>query len=192
MKEVKFLLVAVALGAIIIFISVALAVPRLPCLLCLHRFPIDSVAASEWTDVCHGAGVSIYLTTDALWVTNYSRKITFLFVVENISGCPNATTFYNNSYVILNTVKLDPSYINLIESPFKKLTERQGWSVDWYFTPKADDFVLTCMGISKDKRVEYPLFLEVNYTIVDSEGFEWPGLFQNWATITIVGGEDTP
>jgi len=198
MKEVKFLLVAVALGAIIIFISVALAVPRLPCLLCLHRFPIDFVAVSEWTDVCHGAVVFISLATDAKWMTNRTEKITFLFAVQNISGCPNATIFYNNSYVILNSVKLDPGYmINISESPFKQLLERQGWSVDWYFTPKADNFELACMGISKGKHIQYPLPLEVNYTVVDSEGVEWQGLFQTnshapCATITIVGGEDAP
>jgi len=189
MKDVKLLLVA-TLGGIII--SLALVVPRLPRLPCLFCLPLDSVVAFEWTDVCHGAVVFISLATDAKWMTNRTDKITFLFAVQNISGCPNATTFYNNSYVVLNTVKLDPSYINIIESPFEKLSERQAWSVDWYFTHKADDFVLACMGISKDKRTEYPLFLEVNYTVVDSEGFEWHGLFQNWATITIVGGEDAP
>jgi len=152
----------------------------------------DSVACFEWTDVCHSAVVGVYLTTDALWVTNYSRKITFLFTVQNISGYPNATTFYHNSYVVLNNVKLDPSYVNKSEFPFKKLSEKEAWSVDWYCTPRADDYVLSCMGISKGKHMQYFLFLEVNYTVVDSEGVEWPGLFQNWATITIVGGDDAP
>jgi len=92
-------------------------------------------------------------------------------------------------------VKLDPSYINVSESPFRKLSEKQGWSTDWYFTPKASDFVLSCMGISKDKEVQYSLFLEVNYTVIDSDGIMWPGLFQTFPpnpclTITIVGGED--
>jgi hypothetical protein len=174
-------LVAVVLGALII--SAALVLPRLP---------IDDVKCFNWTDVGHGAVVYISLTTDALWVTNYSRKITFFFAVQNISGCPNATIFYDNSYVILNGVKLDPSYLNLGESPFKKLLEKQAWSVDWYFTPKADDFVFACMGISKGKHIQYPMFLEVNYTVVDSEGIEWLGLFQNSATVTIVGGDDAP
>jgi len=48
------------------------------------------------------------------------------------------------------------------------------------------------MGISRDKHIQYPLFLEVNYTVVDSEGAEWAGFFQNWAVITIGGGEDAP
>jgi len=151
-----------------------------------------SVKSFDWTDVCHGALVGIHLATDALWVTNYSRKITFLLTVQNLSGCPNATTFYNNSYVVLNSVKLDPSYINKSESPVKKLSEKEAWSVDWYFTPRADDFVLSCMGVSEGKHMQYSLFLEVNYTVVDSEGVEWPGLFQNWATVTIVGGDDAP
>lgn len=189
MKNAEFLLVAVTLGLIII--SVALVVPRLPCL------PADSVAASEWTDVCHGAMVFISLATDAKWVTNRTDKITFLFAVKNISGCPNATIYYNNSYVILNTVKLDPSYIDVSESPFKNLSERQAWSVDWYFTPKADDHTLACLGISKGKHVKYSLSLEVNYTVIDSSGAEWPGLFQTTPpepclTVTIVGGEDAP
>jgi hypothetical protein len=188
MKNIAFLSIAVVLGALII--SAVLVLPP---------FPIDDVKCFNWTDVCHGAMVSISLTTDALWVTNYSRKITFFFAVQNISGCPNATIFYNNSYLILNSVKLDPSYLNLGASPFRKLSEKQAWSVDWYFTPKANDFVLACRGISKGKRIQYPLFLEVNYTVVDSEGVEWPGLFQtsglppyNYATITIVGGDDAP
>jgi len=189
MKNIAFLSIAVVLGALII--SAALVLPR---------FPIDDVKCFNWMDVSRGAVVSISLTTDASWVTNYSRKITFFFAVQNISGCPNATIFYNNSYVILNSVKLDPSYLNLGASPFKKLSEKQAWSVDWYFTPKANDFVLACMGISKGKRIQYPLSLEVNYTVVDSEGVEWPGLFQtipslppdNCAIVTIVGGEDAP
>ena len=189
MKDVKFLLVAVTLGAIII--SVALVAPRLP------RLSVDSVAASEWTDVCHGAEMLISLATDAKWMTNRTDKITFLFAVKNISGCPNATTFYNNSHVILNNVKLDPSYINMSESPFKKLSERQAWSVDWYFTPKADDHTLACLGLSKGKHIKYSLSLEVNYTVIDSNGIEWPGLFQTippepCLTVTIVGGEDAP
>jgi hypothetical protein len=186
MKNMKFLLVTVTLGAIII--SLALVVPRRPA---------DSVAASEWTDVCHGAVVFISLATDAKWMTNRIDKITFLFAVQNISGCPNATTFYNNSYIILNSVKLDPSYINIRESPFKKLSERQAWSVDWYFTPKADDHTLACLGIGKGKHIKYPLSLEVNYTVIDSNGVEWQGLFQHippepCLTITIVGGADAP
>jgi len=152
----------------------------------------DSVACFDWTDVCHGAVVGIHLTTDAQWVTNYSRKITFLFTVQNISGYPNASTFYHNSYVVLKSVKLDPSYVNRSEFPFKRLSEKEAWSVDWYCTPRADDFVLSCMGISKGKHIQCSLFLEVNYTVVDSEGVEWPGLFQNWATITVVGGDDAP
>jgi hypothetical protein len=187
MKKLGLLLVALALAVVVlgaIIFSVALVVPRLP---------VDSVKCFDWMDICHGAIVGIYLTTDALWVTNYSRKITFLFSVENISGFPNATTFYDNSYVILNSVRLDSGYmINVSESPFKQLSERQGWSVEWYFTPKADNFILACMGISKGKQLQYPLFLEVNYTVVDSEGVQWLCLFQNWATITIVGGEDAP
>lgn len=183
---IVLVLVAVALGAIII--SAALVVPRLP---------VDSVESCEWTDVSHGAVVRIYLTTDARWVTNHTYKITFRFSVQNISGSANATTFYNNAYVMLNSVKLDPSYINKSELPFRKLSERQGWSVDWYFTPKADDFNLASMGISRGKHVRYPLFLEVNYTVINSEGVEWPGLFQTLPpnpclTITIVGGEDAP
>ena len=189
MKNLKFLLVAATLGAIII--SVALIVPR------LLRLPVDSVAVSEWTDVCHGAVVFISLATDARWMTNRTDKITFLFSVKNISGCPNATTFYNNSYVILNSVKLDPSYINMIESPFKKLSEKEAWSVDWYFTPKGDDYTLACLGISKGKKVKYSLSLEVNYTVIDSNGAEWLGLFQitppePCLIVTIVGGEDAP
>jgi hypothetical protein len=157
----------------------------------------DSVRVSEWTDVCHGAIVHISLATDAKWVTNNTDKITFLFNVQNISGYSNATTFYNNAYIILNNVKLDPSYINISESPFKKLSERQGWSSDWYFTPKANDYVLSSMEISKGKHVQYSLFLEVNYTVIDSEGAEWQGLFQTLPpnpclTITIVGGNDAP
>ena len=186
MKNLLFLLVSVALGAAII--SAALIMPHLP---------VDSVVACEWTDVCHGAVVFISLATDAKWMTNHTYKITFLFSVKNISGCPNATIFYNNSYVILNSVKLDPSYINISESPFKKLSERQGWSVDWYFTPKADDFTLACLGISKGKPINYSLSLEVNYTVIDSNGTEWPCLFQiippePCLTVTIVGGEDAP
>jgi len=184
MKNAGFLLVAVALAAVMlgaVIFSTTLIV----------SLPVDSIKCFEWTDVCHGAVVGTYLTTDSLWVTNYSRKIAFLFSVENIGGLPNATTFYDNSYVILNSVKLDPSYmINISESPFKQLSERQGWSAEWYFTPKTDNFVLACMGISRGKHIQYPLFLEVNYTVIDSEGVEWPCLFQNWATITIVGGED--
>lgn len=186
MKDTVVLLIAVVLVAVVLgalIISVALILPR---------FPIDDVKCFNWTDVGHGAVVYISLTTDALWVTNYSRKITFFFAVQNISGCPNATKFYNNSYVILNSVKLDPSYLNLGESPFKKLPEKQAWSVDWYFTPKANDFVLACMGISKGKHIQYPMLLEVNYLVVDSEGFEWPSLFQNSVTVTIVGGDDVP
>jgi hypothetical protein len=186
MKNKALLLVAVALVAVVlgaIIISAALVLPR---------FPIDDVKCFDWTDVCHGAIVYMSLTTDALWMTNYSRKITFFFAAQNISGCPNATIFYNNSYVILNSVKLDPSYPNLGESPVKKLSEKQAWSVDWYFTPTANDFVLACMGISKGKHIRYPMFLEVNYTVVDSEGIEWLGLFQNSATVTIVGGDDAP
>jgi len=187
MKNIGVLLVAVALAAVVlgaVIISAALVLPRLP---------VDSVKCFEWTDICHGAVVGVYLTTDTLWVTNYSRKITFLFSVQNISGFPNATTFYHNSYVILNSVKLDLGYmVNRSEYPFKQLSEGQGWGAEWYFTPKADNFVLACMGISKGKHIQYPLSLEVNYTIVDSEGVEWPGLLQNWATITIVGGEDAP
>jgi len=194
MKDVMLLLATVTLCAIII--SVALVVPRLPCLPCLLCLPIDSVAASEWTDVCHGAVVFISLATDAKWMTNRTDKISFLFAVQNISGCPNATTFYNNSYVILNGVRLDPSYINLSESPSKNLSERQAWSVDWYFTPKADDYTLACLGMSKGKHIKYSLSLEVNYTVVDSNGTEWPCLFQTappkpCLTVTIVGGEDT-
>lgn len=189
MKDVKFLLVAATLGAIIIF--VALIVPS------LLRLPVDSVAASEWTHVCHGAVMYISLATDANWMTNRTDKITFLFAVKNISGCPNATIYYNNSYVILNSVKLDPSYIDISESPFKKLSETEAWSVDWYFTPKGDDHTLACLGISKGKKVKYSLSLEVNYTVIDSNGAEWPGLFQitpsePCLTVTIVGGEDAP
>lgn len=186
MKNVMFLLVTVTLGAMII--SAALVVSRLP---------VDSVAASEWTDVCHGATVFISLATDAKWMTNRTDKIIFLFAVKNISGCPNATTFYNNSYVVLNSVKLDPSYINICEFPFKKLSETQAWSVDWYFTPKADDHTLACLGISKGKHMKYSLSLEVNYTVVDSNSVEWQGFFQHippepCLTVTIVGGEDAP
>ena len=186
MKICRSLLVAVALVAVVlgaIIIYVALVMFSFP--------PMDSVASFNWTDVCHGAVVGIYLTTDSLWMTNRSRKITFLFAVNNISCCPNASTFYNNSHIILNSVKLDPSYINMSESPFEKLSERQAWTVDWRFTPKADDFILSSMGISKDKHIQYSMYLEVNYTVVDSEGVEWPGLFENWAAITIVGGEDS-
>jgi len=191
MKDVKFLLVAATLGVIIVFVSAALVVPS------LLRLPVDSVAASEWTDVCHGAVMYISLATDANWMTNRTEKITFLFAVKNISGCPNATIYYNNSYVILNSVKLDPSYIDISESPFKKLSEKEAWSVDWYFTPKGDDHTLACLGISKGKKVKYSLSLEVNYTVIDSNGVEWPGLFQitppePCLTVTIVGGEDTP
>jgi hypothetical protein len=46
--------------------------------------------------------------------------------------------------------------------------------------------------MSRGKHIRYPIFLEVNYTVVDSEGIEWPGLFQNSATVTIVGGDDAP
>nr|MDO8097683.1 hypothetical protein [Candidatus Njordarchaeota archaeon] len=188
-KEVVTLLVVVALGTAII--SAVLVMPPLP---------VDTVKSFEWTNVCHSAVVDIYLTTDGRWVTNNSYKITFLFTVRNISSYPNATTYYDNSYIILNSIKLDPSYINASAAPFKKLSERQGWSVDWYFTPKANDFTLSCMGISKGEHLQYPLFLEVDYTVVDSEGVEWPGLFQtvpglpsnDCATITIVGGEDAP
>jgi hypothetical protein len=165
--------------------------------LMLHFSESDSVAVDEWTDICHGAVVFISLATDAKWVTNHSDKITFLFAVKNISGYANAATFYNNSYVILNSVKLDPSYINISESPFKTLSERQGWSTDWHFTPKASDFVLSDMGIAKGKYIEYSLFLEVDYTVIDLEGIEWSGFFQTSPpnpslTITIVGGEDAP
>jgi len=186
MKNTGVLLIAVALVAVVlsaIIISAALV---------LLSLPIDDVKCLNWTHICHGAVVYISLTTDALWVTNYSHKITFFFAVQNISGCPNATIFYNNSYVILNSVKLDPSYLNLGESPFKKLSEKQAWSVDWHFTPKANDFVLACMGISKGKHIQYPMLLEVDYTVVDSEGIEWPDLFQNSATVTTVGGDDAP
>ena len=190
MRNLVLLLVSVVLGALII--SAALIVPNLR----LYK-NVDSVAAREWTDVCHGAVVLISLATDAKWMTNRTDKITFLFAVKNISGCPNATTFYNNSYVILNSVKLDPSYVNLSASPFKKLSERQAWSVDWYFTPKADDFTLACLGISKGKHIQYSLSLEVNYTVIDLNGAEWPGFFQiippePCLTVTIVGGEDAP
>lgn len=175
-------LVAVVLGAIII--SAALVLPRLP---------VNSAKSWEWTDVSHSAVVGIYLTTDSIWVTNYSRKITFLFTVQNLSGFPNATTFYDNSYVILNSVKLDPGYmINISEYPLKQLSEKQAWSAEWYFTPKANDFELAAMGISKGKHIQYPMSLEVNYTVVDSEGTEWHGLFQNSATVTIIGGNDAP
>jgi len=187
MKNVGFLLIAVAL------VAVALSALIISEALIVSRLSVDTVKGFEWTDICHCAIVDIYLTTDTFWMTNYSRKITFLFSVQNISGFPNATTFYNNSHVILNSVKLDPGYmINISESPFKQLSERQGWSAEWYFTPKANNFELACMGISKGKHIRYPMFLEVNYTVVDSEGAEWHGLFQNWATITIVGGEDAP
>ena len=157
----------------------------------------DSVKVCEWKDICHGVIAHISLATDAKWMTNRTDKITFLFAVENISGCPNATIYYNNSYVILNSVKLDPSYIDISESPFKKLSEREAWSVDWYFTPKGDDHTLACLGISKGKKVKYSLSLEVNYTVIDSKGVEWPGLFQitppePCLTVTIVGGEDAP
>jgi len=187
MKKVEILLAALAL------VAVALSAVIVSAALVLPRLPVDSVKSFEWTDICHSAVVGIYLTTDSPWVTNYNRKITFLFTVQNISGFPNATTFYDNSYAILNSVKLDQGYmLNISEFPSMQLTEKQAWSAEWYFTPRADDFVLACMGISKGKHIQYPLFLEVNYTVVDSEGVEWPGLFQNWATITIVGGEDAP
>jgi hypothetical protein len=157
----------------------------------------SSVEACEWTDICHGAIVGISLATDGKWVTNNTYKITFLFSIQNLSGYANATTFYDNAYVVLNSVKLDPSYVNMVESPCKNLLEKQAWSVDWYFTPKADDFVLSCMGMSKGEQIQYSLFLEVNYTVVDSEGVEWPGLFQTLPpnpclTVTIEGGGDAP
>ena len=179
-------LVAVVLGAMII--SAMLVLPRLP---------VDSVKSWEWTDSSHSAVVGIYLATDSIWVTNYSRKITFLFTVQNLSGFPNATTFYDNSYVVLNSVKLDPGYmIDISEYPFKQLSEKQGWSAEWYFAPKANNSELACMGISKGKQIEYPLLLEVNYAVIDSEGVEQLGLFQTppdrCATITIVGGDDAP
>lgn len=187
MKNTGVLLIAVALVAVVlgaIIISAALVLPRLP---------VDSVKSWEWMDVSHGAVVRIYLTTDSIWVTNYSRQITFLFTVQNLSGFSNATTFYDNSYVILNSVELDPGYmINISEYPLKQLSEKQGWSAEWYFTPKANNFELACMGMSKGKHIRYPMFLEVNYTVVDSEGIEWHGLFQNSANVTIVGGDDAP
>lgn len=187
MKNIALLLIAVVLVAVVlgaIIISAALVLPRLP---------VDSVKCFDWTNVCHGAVVGIYLTTDSVWVTNYSRKITFLFTVQNISGAPNATIYYDNSYVILNNVKLDPGYmINVAEYPYKQLSDREGWGTEWYFTPKADNFELACMGISKGKHIQYPIGLQVDYTVVDSEGVEWHGLFQKRATITIVGGEDAP
>lgn len=188
MKNSKLLLVAAVGG---ITISLALVMP------CLFHHPKDSVAAGEWTDVCHSAVVSISLATDGRWMTNRTYKITFLFSVKNISGCPNATIYYNNSHVILNSVKLDPSYLDLTASPFQNLSERQAWSVDWYVTPKGDDYTLACLGISKGKEVKYSLSLEVNYTVVDSDGTEWQGLFQHippepCLTVTILGGEDAP
>jgi hypothetical protein len=187
MKKVMLLLATLALCAIII--SVAFVVLHLSCLLCL---PADPVAVSEWTDACHGAVMFISLATDARWVTNRTYKITFLFAVKNVSGCPNATTFYNNSHVILNSVKLDPSYIDMSESLSKKHLEKEAWSVDWYFTPKADDYTLACLGISRGKEVKYSLSLEVNYTVVDSNGVEWPCLLQATPpepclTVTIAG-----
>jgi hypothetical protein len=188
-RRALHLLVAVALGAVII--STALVI---------HGLPVDNERSFYWSDVCHGAVVNIYLTTDGRWVTNNTYKITFLFTVQNISGYSNGTTYYNNVYIILNSVKLDPSYVNLSASPLNSLSERQGLSIDWYFTPKAHDFALGCMGISKGKHIQYCLFLEVNYTVVDSEGAEWLGLFQtvpglppnDCATVVIVGGEDAP
>ena len=96
MKNTATLLIVVALVAVVlgaVIITAALVLPR---------YREGSVRSFEWTDVCHSAVVGIYLTTDSTWVTNYSRKITFLFAVQNLSGFPNATTFYDNSYIILN------------------------------------------------------------------------------------------
>lgn len=189
LKDVNLWLIAAALGGMTI--SLALVVPS------VLRHPADSVAAGEWRHVCHGAVVFMSLATDGRWVTNRTYKITFLFSVENISGCPNRTIYYDNSHVILNSVRIDPSYLDLTASPFQNLSERQAWSVDWYVTPKGDDYTLSCLGISQGREVQYSLSLEVKYTVVDSHGKEWQGLFQHTPsepclTVTIVGGENAP
>ena len=154
---------------------------------------VDDVAGFEWRDTCHGAEVAIILSTDSLWITSRkSYKITLIFGVDNINGSSNDAISYNNSYIILNRVRLDPSYLNLSESPFKRLADKQGWSIDWYVTPNATDPTLRSMGITKGKSINYSLQLSVNYTVIDSTGIEWPCMFQNYANISIVGGSDAP
>ena len=117
-------------------------------------------------------------------------KITFTFGVGNINESSNATVSYNNSYVILYRIRLDPSYFNLSESPFKQLLDRQWWSIDWYVIPNATDTPLRSLRISKGESIHYSLHLDVNNTVVDSVGIEWPDIFQNYANITIIGGSD--
>jgi hypothetical protein len=148
----------------------------------------------SWLDVSHGATVRITLITENLWVTNNTYTILFSFTVQKLSGYLN-NTYYSNSRVILKSVSLDPSYIGKSESPLQSLTEGQTTTISWSFTPKANDLTLSALGIAKGKRVQYSLPLEIEYTVVDSEGNEWPSLFQTLtpnspATIDILGGDD--
>ena len=166
----------------------------LPVIILVFFNPFESgVESFDWKDTWHGAEVAIILSTDSLWITSRkSYKITLIFGVDNINGSSNEVISYNNSYVVLNRVRLDPSYLNLSESPFKQLSDKQGWSIDWYVTPNATDPLLRSMGIAKGKRINYSLHLSVNYTVIDSIGIEWPRMFQNYANISIVGGSDAP
>ncbi len=179
------------LVAIAVTISIIIT---LPFIVLFFSYPVYNPHEGffEWTDECHGAVVFISLATDSPWRTNRSDKITFLFAVQNLNGGSNASVFYNNSYVILNRVRLDPSYINVSEAPSVQLSEKQAWGTDWYFTPRADDYALNNMGITKGMRINYSMLLEINYTVVDSKGVEWPDIFQDYLTISIIGGEDAP
>lgn len=78
MKGVKFLLVVATLGVIIIFVSAALIVPRLPL------FPVDSVAASEWTHVCHSTVVFISLA--CMHETSCAALPSSLFKLFNLNA----------------------------------------------------------------------------------------------------------
>ncbi len=189
-------------GIFFLIVVVSLITLEVILLFFLGLASYDEFASFQWTDTCHGAEVDIFLTTDSPWVTRHTDppwvtrdlgyKIAFGFSVRNINGSSNATFNSNNSYVILNRVKLDPFYFNLSESPFKQLSDRQGWSIDRYVIPNATDTPLRSLGIAKGKQINYPLLLNVNYTVVDSIGIEWAGIFQKYANITIVGGSDAP
>ncbi|MFX0064245.1 MAG: hypothetical protein ACFFC7_18895 [Candidatus Hermodarchaeota archaeon] len=187
-KQKVFLVIAVP----VLLISVIIVLPLVVSFLFFPAYP-SGTGNFEWNDACHGAEVSIYLSMDdGLWRTNQNRKLTFLFAVDAINGGSNTTVSYHNSYVILNTIKLDPAYIDASEFPFAQLSDKSGWSTDWYFTPKANDPTLSAMGITKTKRIPYYLSLEVNYTVIDSESVEWEGFFLDYALITFIGGEDAP
>ncbi len=157
--------------------------------------PPDSVASSEWIDTCHGAEVFISLAADARWATNRTEKITFLFAVTSLGSSLDAPPSTNDSYIILEKVSLDPTYINKTESPCAELSEREAWSVDWYFTPKAQDPALYQLGISGGKEVEYTMDLYVDYMVIDPRG-QQPCLFQTSPShpfkVRILGAEDAP